>query len=126
MAELTIGYSLMAPIRARTANGMGESETPSRCLNSSLARSRRRITLVMSISTALVSWALVWSEDTIRSAITRRSRVAGTTSSRRPLARGTATRGGAEVAAAALPLGALAWPPEGAAGAAGAWPRCCT
>src|SRR4029450_13524626 len=93
MAELTVGYSRTAAIRARTAKGMGDSETPSRALNSSLARSRSRMTLVMSISTALVSWALVWSEDTIRSAITRRSRVAGTTSSRRPLARGTATRG---------------------------------
>src|SRR4029453_3576539 len=94
MAELTVGNSRMAATRARTANGMGESETPSRCLNSSLARSRRRMTLVMSISTALVSWALVWSEATIRSAITLRSRVAGATSSRSPLASGTAPRGG--------------------------------
>src|SRR4029450_9194436 len=77
MAELTVGYSLMAATRARTANGMGERETPSRALNSSLARSRRRMTLVMSISTALVSWALVWSEATIRSAITLRRRGGG-------------------------------------------------
>ncbi|HET9291815.1 MAG TPA: 2-oxo acid dehydrogenase subunit E2, partial [Actinomycetes bacterium] len=35
---------------------------------------------------------MVWREATIRSAITLRSRVAGTTSSRRPLVRGTAIR----------------------------------
>src|SRR5215211_4285501 len=123
MAELTFGYSWMAAIRARTANGRGDSEAPSRSLNSSLARSRSRMTLVMSISTALVSWALVWREATIRSAITLRSRVAGTTSSRRPLVRGTATRGGADgAAAAALPLAS----PAGALAAAGSWPRCCT
>src|SRR5215211_166243 len=123
MAELTFGYSWMAAIRARTANGRGDSEAPSRSLNSSLARSRSRMTLVMSISTALVSWALVWREATMRSAITLRSRVAGTTSSRRPLVRGTATRGGADgAAAAALPLAS----PAGALAAAGSWPRCCT
>src|SRR4029453_4393758 len=98
-AELTVGYSLMAATRARTANGMGESEAPSRSLNSSFARSRRRITRVMSISTALVSWALTWSEATMRWAMTLRVRVAGSTCSRSPLASGTATWGAAAGAA---------------------------
>src|SRR5829696_8868441 len=134
MAELTVGYSLMAATRARTANGMGDSDTPSRCLNSSLARSRRRITLVMSISTALVSWALTWSEATIRWAMTLRVRVAGTTCSRRPLASGTATWGAAGGAvdcrsrpgppAATLPVGGPPSAGWGSALAAGRWPGC--
>src|SRR6266545_4494594 len=74
----------MAWITARTENGSGDRLTPSRALKSSLARSRSRITPVMSISTAAVSWALVASEATIRSAMTLRSRVAGVERGRLP------------------------------------------
>src|SRR5919108_280980 len=98
MAELTPGYSRTAAISATMQNGSGDRDTPSRCLKASLARSRSRMTLVISTSTALVSWALVCSEATIRSAIRRRSRVAGTTSSRRPWARGGGSPPEAEAA----------------------------
>src|SRR5919204_347412 len=109
MAELTLGYSRTAATSATMQNGSGDRETPSRSLKASLARSRSRMTLVISTSTALVSWALVCRDATIRSAIRRRSRVAGTTSSRRPWASGTATLGpaAAGLLAALLGLGRL-------------------
>src|SRR6266542_2510969 len=58
MAELTFGCCLTAAIIAWMQKGSGDSDTPSRSRNPSLARPRSRITAVMSTSTAEVSWAL--------------------------------------------------------------------
>src|SRR5215218_6750243 len=75
MLALTVGFDLSASIAARAKNGRNDSLTPSRDWNSRFARSRSRAIRVTSISITVVSWADVWSDSTIRVAISLRRRV---------------------------------------------------
>ena len=77
MLALRFGKLLSASTLAFAKNGKKESLTPSRASNSAFARCRSEAIRVTSTSTTLVSCAETWSDSTMRSAMTLRSRDIG-------------------------------------------------
>src|SRR6056297_308817 len=73
--ELTCGYTFRASTAALQKNGRKERFTPSRAAKSAFTRWRRAAIRVTSTSTTVVNCALVCSDSTMRSAITRRNRL---------------------------------------------------
>src|SRR6478735_3286209 len=74
IVALSDGCCLSASIAALAKNGRYVSFTPSRARKSAFRLSRMRAMLVTSTSTTWVSWAEVWRESTIRSAMILRRR----------------------------------------------------
>src|SRR6056297_1233989 len=75
MEELTCGYTFRASTAALQKNGRKERFTPSRAAKSAFTRWRKAAIRVTSTSTTVVNCALVCSDSTMRSAITRRRRL---------------------------------------------------
>ena len=71
----TIGCSLIASTTAFAMNDRNVRLKPSLSANGVLYRFRRTTTWLMSTSITVVNWAVVLIDSSIRSAITRRSRL---------------------------------------------------
>src|SRR4030095_6880519 len=115
----TMGWASNASVTARVTKGMYVRPKPSRALNASLVRSRRRATFSMLTSTAFHARAEISSEAFMCWAIVRRMCVTGTISSPPPTAAGAgcATPGAAAGAGAGAGWGG--W--GNGAGRGGGW-----
>src|SRR5687767_8078299 len=110
ISALTAGISCSAWTMALVKKLMKPSFTPWRFSNTSLYWARRAMTLVMSTSLKVVSWAAVFCDSFRRRAMVWRRRVILTRSSRGWSARGAAGAAGAAAAGAgaAAPMAATA------------------